>query len=619
MTLRLRLTTVFLAMAGLCLADLPPSQDLLPADTLAVISVPSVTAAKSAWESSNPGRLWSDPAMGPFRSHFEAAFRQKWVGGFERESGLNLRDVLDLTRGQATWALFPPHPTDPGSDDSGVQWLLLLDTRDGSEALAKVLEAARTRLAGRMPPNAQHHTLGGLRFTTVTLDLEAAAPPSGNAPAKAGERLEDEDLRWELCFGQVGAAFVAGPSWAVVSNALPRLTATPATPATPGLIGKASFARLWHSTLKDRPAWFYVDAASVYQRLAPRLEGVFGMLSLLGADPAKVVPATGLTSIKAIGGSVQSTTNGWVTELMIEAPAAERVGLTRVMEILPLEAGLIEGIPESVASFQRWRIDGGAGWKALEASLKRISPQLSDLARITVESAGQVFDPNFNLQRDLMGSLGNDFITCTLPPSGTNLVQLSNPGRIQLIGSPNPARLVGGWKALEALVHMQAGALEFSQRTGAGDRPVVVATVGGKGGAHNAFQMTTSSNHVIIASDAAAMDAYLAAATRGVPVVPGLADAALGAGGTQRGMFGFSQPRVELRTAWETLRSSESLAAVMPPGTTSLESVQAVESWANFKLLPPFDSVARYWTLQVISGGTDAEGYRFRWHSPKAP
>jgi hypothetical protein len=58
-----------------------------------------------------------------------------------------------------------------------------------------------------------------------------------------------------------------------------------------------------------------------------------------------------------------------------------------------------------------------------------------------------------------------------------------------------------------------AGALEFSQRTGAGDRKVIVATVGGKGGSQNAFQMTTSSNHVVIASDAAAMDAYLAAAT----------------------------------------------------------------------------------------------------------
>jgi hypothetical protein len=343
------------------------------------------------------------------------------------------------------------------------------------------------------------------------------------------------------------------------------------------------------------------------------------MLSLLGADPAKVVPATGLTSIKAVGGGVQFTTNGWTTELAIEVPAAERVGLTRLMEILPLEAGVLEGVPEGVASFQRWRIDGPGGWKALEGSLQRISPQLSDLVRITVESAGQVFNSNFNLQRDLVGALGNDFITFTLAPSGTNLVQLSSSGRIQMVGSPNPARLVSGWKALEALVHMQAGALEFSQRLGAGDRKVVVATVNAKSGIQNAFQLTTSSNHVVIASDAAAMDAYLAAAAQGVPVVPGLADAAVGAGGTQRGMFGYSQPQIELRATWETLRLSESLGAVMPPGTTSLEMVQTVESWANFKLLPPFETVAKYWTLQTISGGTDAGGFRFRWFSPKAP
>jgi hypothetical protein len=466
------------------------------------------------------------------------------------------------------------------------------------------------------PATAKTREVGDLRFTTVTLDLQMVAAAGGKPPSAPGEALEDEDLRWELCYGQVGSAFVAGPSWAAISNALPRLTATN---ASPGLGSKASFGRLWNSTLKDRLAWSYVDVASLYERLSPRLEGVFGMLSLLGADPAKVVPATGLTSIKAVGGGVQFTTNGWTTELAIEVPAAERVGLTRLMEILPLEAGVLEGVPEGVASFQRWRIDGPGGWKALEASLQRISPNLSDLAGITVESAGQVFNSNFNLQRDLVGALGNDFITFTLAPSGTNLVQLSSSGRIQMVGSPNPARLVSGWKALEALVHMQAGALEFSQRLGAGDRKVVVATVNAKSGIQNAFQLTTSSNHVVIASDAAAMDAYLAAAARGVPVVPGLADAAVGAGGTQRGMFGYSQPQIELRATWETLRLSESLGAVMPPGTTSLEMVQTVESWANFKLLPPFETVAKYWTLQTISGGTDAGGFRFRWFSPKAP
>jgi hypothetical protein len=115
------------------------------------------------------------------------------------------------------------------------------------------------------------------------------------------------------------------------------------------------------------------------------------------------------------------------------------------------------------------------------------------------------------------------------------------------------------------------------------------------------------------------MDAYLAAATRGTPVVPGLVEAASGAGGSQRGMFGFSQPQTELRATWETLRASESLSKVMPPGTTSLEMVQTVESWANFKLLPPFEAVAKYWTLQAITGGTDADGFRFRWFSPNTP
>ena len=616
MTLRFRLTIFLLTLVGLCRADMAPSQDLLPTNTLAVLSIPEVSVAKLAWLTSNPGRLWQDPAMAPFRNQFENSVRQKWLTVLERESGLELRELLDLTRGQATLAVFPPLPAEPGSEDSGSNWLLLLDTRTGSAALSKALDAARARVGTNTPATAKTREVGDLRFTTVTLDLQMVAAAGGKPPSAPGEALEDEDLRWELCYGQVGSAFVAGPSWAAISNALPRLTATN---ASPGLGSKASFGRLWNSTLKDRLAWSYVDVASLYERLSPRLEGVFGMLSLLGADPAKVVPATGLTSIKAVGGGVQFTTNGWTTELAIEVPAAERVGLTRLMEILPLEAGVLEGVPEGVASFQRWRIDGPGGWKALEASLQRISPNLSDLAGITVESAGQVFNSNFNLQRDLVGALGNDFITFTLAPSGTNLVQLSSSGRIQMVGSPNPARLVSGWKALEALVHMQAGALEFSQRLGAGDRKVVVATVNAKSGIQNAFQLTTSSNHVVIASDGAAMDAYLAAAARGVPVVPGLADAAVGAGGTQRGMFGYSQPQIELRATWETLRLSESLGAVMPPGTTSLEMVQTVESWANFKLLPPFETVAKYWTLQTISGGTDAGGFRFRWFSPKAP
>ena len=240
MTLRLRLTILLFMLVGLCRADMAPSQDLLPTNTLAVLSIPEVSAAKLAWLASNPGRLWQDPAMAAFRNQFENSIRQKWLTVLERESGLELRELLDLTRGQATLAVFPPLPAEPGSEDSGANWLLLLDTRTGSAALSKALDAARARVGTNTPLTAKTREVGDLRFTTVTLDLQMTAAAGGKPPSAPGEALEDEDFRWELCYGQVGSAFVAGPSWAAISNALPRLTSTN---ASPGLGSKASFGR----------------------------------------------------------------------------------------------------------------------------------------------------------------------------------------------------------------------------------------------------------------------------------------------------------------------------------------------------------------------------------------
>jgi hypothetical protein len=208
MNLCIRLTTLLFTLAGLCLADLAPSPDLLPTNTLAVLSIPEVSVAKSAWLASNPGRLWQDPAMAAFRNQFEDSFRQKWLTVLERESGLDLRELLDLTRGQATLAVFPPLPVEPGSEDSVANWLLLLDTRTESAALSKALEAARTRVGTNAPATAKTRQVGDLRFTTVTLDLQMAAAAAGKSPSAPGEALEDEDLRWEHGQGRLSTGQV---------------------------------------------------------------------------------------------------------------------------------------------------------------------------------------------------------------------------------------------------------------------------------------------------------------------------------------------------------------------------------------------------------------------------
>lgn len=611
----------FLASFLRVAADVPAPGLLLPDDTLAVICLPDATIARTQFKASNIGRLWADPSMAGFRTNSANGFRVKLAEPLEKESGLSVTELAELTQGQVTLALLRDG-WDPAVEDSaGPNWVLVADAKDRSPRLAETLAAARKRISGNTNTTAKPLRIGEVEFTSVTLDLrDRAESPTPKPKAKPASKEDDdeedaEDVRVEFAFGQVGTSFVASTSPTALQRLIPRILGTN---AAPGLGSRPHFETLSKEVFADAGAWVYLDTAAFYDRVSPGLGSVFGMLALLGADPAKVVPATGIASVKAVGAAVRTTPEGSVADLRIVAPAAERSGLTKVFETLPKEAGVPEGIPATAGSFLRWRIDGKAAWKALDDALRRISPQIASLAQLTVESAGQVFDGDFNLQRDLAGNLGDDFIVVSLPPTGTNLVQLGHATQVQMLGSPNPARLLSGWKAMEALFHMQAGALQFTERTAPTGQKVLVAQVTGRGGPHTAFHLTTLTNYVVVAETGEAMDLFLAAPTNGLASAPGLGDVAKQVGGTTQGVFGYTDHRANMRPTWEALRTAKGLDSLMPAGTTSLEAVQAVETWADFRLLPPFEQVERYWTVGGMGGGSDAAGFRFRWAVPGA-
>jgi len=620
MNLRTRLVALLFAVAaglspgaGLLRADLPAPGDLLPDDTLAALSVPDATIARTQFHASNLGRLWSDAAMAAFRTNFESGFRGRFAAPLEKESGLDIADLAGLARGQVTLGLLRDGWKPGAEEGTGPAWVLAFDAKDRAPKLAEALAAARKRLAGNTNAALRSVRIRDIEFTSVTLDLRSREKASDPKAKKATDPDDEEDgARIEFAFGQAGTAFLAGTSPGALQRLVQRATGTN---LPPGLGSRTNFVAVAADTFGDAAAWVYADTTAFYEQVAPGLGSVFGMLSLLGADPAKVVPATGIASIKAVGAAIRTTPGGTVSVVRILAPASERTGVTRVFETVSKDAAVLPGIPSEATSFLRWRIDGRAAWKALDDALKRISPQISGLAQLTVESAGQVFDADFNLQRDLAGNLGDDFVSFSLPATGTNLAQLGNSAQVQLIGSPDPKRLVAGWKALEALVHMQAGALQFSERPGPGGRKVLVAKIAGKGGERTAFNLITTSNYVVVAETPAAMDLYLAGTTNGLAEMPGLAAVAALAGGTTSGLFGIVNQEQNMRSTWEALRTARSLDTLMPPGTTSLDAVHAVETWADFRLLPPFEAVARYWTVSGVSGGSDPAGFRFRWVS----
>src|SRR5437868_765156 len=81
-------------------APLTPEQ-LLPADTIAVLSVPNVLKAKAFVQASNYGKLWQDPEMRPFKEKTLTRLREGFLEPVEKQLGFKLSDYAEFFQGQA--------------------------------------------------------------------------------------------------------------------------------------------------------------------------------------------------------------------------------------------------------------------------------------------------------------------------------------------------------------------------------------------------------------------------------------------------------------------------------------------------------------------------------------
>ena len=145
MKLKISLTVaaVFLLAASSLFAAIPPAENLLPADTLAVVTVPDFSTLRAASAQSPEWLLWNDPAMKPFHNDFVARWNAKFIAPMEQNLGIHLSDFLPLLQGQLTLAI-----TQNGWNGSGPAspaMVVLLDARDKSDLLAKNLTALKDK------------------------------------------------------------------------------------------------------------------------------------------------------------------------------------------------------------------------------------------------------------------------------------------------------------------------------------------------------------------------------------------------------------------------------------------------------------------------------------------
>lgn len=112
--------------------DDPVVEQLLPPQTMLMISVPDVPELKAQGADSLFGKLLADPALQPFLDEVRGKLDEA-SNAVSEKLGLTLSDLADLPQGEVTFALVAPKP-------GKLAGLMLFDYGENGEKIDKLLE-----------------------------------------------------------------------------------------------------------------------------------------------------------------------------------------------------------------------------------------------------------------------------------------------------------------------------------------------------------------------------------------------------------------------------------------------------------------------------------------------
>jgi len=583
-------------------AAIPPAPKLLPKDTLAVVTVPDWTASTTQTAASTVGKLWADPAIKPFRDHFAAQFQEKILGRFEKDLGVKAADYLPLLQGQLTLAVIADgwDGTDKTKEPHVV---LILDAKDKAPELKARLEEVRKKLteAGRNPKTEK---IRDVDFTTVVIE------PKAPTPAKPGDKKEDEEddeaaaakpTKQTYVFGQVESALL------VANSAVPleKLVARIAGGTIPILGDEAAFASS-EPRLRDAQMYGWVHWTPLSTGLTKALSDN-EMFENAGTDAQGAFKAIGLSGLRTITFSARTEAEGTRGEFSLNIPEAERRGLFKMLSFAPKDSAPTPFVPADVTQFVRVRIDWRKFVGTLEESLQALSPQMGGMFNMVVGAAGKDKDPNFDLRKSLFNNLGDDLIMYQRPATGTKVEDLQNAPTLTLLSSPGTEDLIGGIKALTGLA---PGGAAGKEREVAGKK-IQSLPLPMPGKPDSKLEYVGSGGYVAFSRQPAMVEEYIRSAEGSGKSLKGnteLTAAAEKVGGLGTGLFVFENQRETMRSTWGMLRNDGLAKSGMGQGDFA--------SLFDFKLLPEFDTVRKYFGISVSAGLVDAQGMHFRTFSP---
>lgn len=608
MNFRVFLPAVLAAAFSLS-AAIPPAPQVFPNDTIVLLTVPDWLGAKAKLGAAPMGQLWADPAMKPFRDDFEKKVVAKFIGDLEKDLGIKADEYLPLLQGQLTFAVVQAdwNPSNPDSEPGTV---LLLDAKDKAGELKAKLTEARQKLTDAKK-TLKAEKIRDQDFTTVVIEPKPEAAAKGAAEPDEDEEEAGPKKKVEITFGQVDSALLIGDSPKALEKVVAKLTGG----SVPALADVNTFqASESANAFRASLGYGWVHVAPVLSSVEGELSKAGGGLAALGVDPRRAIQALGLRGLKTLSLSLQQLNEGSFLTFGLAVPESERTGIFKLLATEGKDASPPAFVPADTVDFRRWRLNGQKTWANLEVLLQQISPQLGGVLQMSLGALGKDKDPNFDFKKAFIGNLGDDFISYAKAPKGRTQQELANPPSVTLLGAVNADELSTALRATASL--LPTGGEDVKEREFNGKKIVsFVMPVTSPAEKAKTLELAPSGGYVAIGDHAATLEEYLRSADGGgkpLREAVNLAEAAQRVGGMNTGLFGYEDQRESLRGTWEAVRVGGEKAIPQNPRGGANPAAE----FADFKLLPPFDQVAKYFGISVFAGAWDSQGFSLKQFGP---
>src|ERR1044071_9734752 len=165
-----RLSILCLSLAALSsFAAVPPAERLLPADTLAFLTVPDWSKTQTNFSKSALGQLWADPSMKAFKEKFLEKFNSDTLKPLEKELGLKFSNFTSVAQGQFTVAVTQNGWDGRSDQPPGLLWIV--DAKNKSAELKTNLAELRKKWTEE-GKKMRTDKIRGVEFTTVIVDTQ---------------------------------------------------------------------------------------------------------------------------------------------------------------------------------------------------------------------------------------------------------------------------------------------------------------------------------------------------------------------------------------------------------------------------------------------------------------